>query len=246
MCLRHFTCNICGSPCRTETLDREIPSCATCGSNVRFRWIVHALSTELFGQSLPLKKFPKDRKIRGISLSDCVLIARVLTRCFDYQNTCLDREPRLDIMVPRAGAANSYDFVVASEVLEHVPPPVQTAFDNLGRLLKSTGFVVFSSPYESTGETIEHFPNLHDWQVVKLHSGHVLLNRTKEGRLETFDDLTVHDGPGHTLETRVFSKEGLLANCAAAGFRATLAEDVPAHGILWDSWSQGFILRKLC
>jgi hypothetical protein len=73
----------------------------------------------------------------------------------------------------------------------------------------------------------------------------VLLNRTPEGRLETFENLTFHNGPGNTLETRVFSKDGLLANCKSAGFDPVMAQDNPTYGILWDPWSKGIILRKV-
>jgi SAM-dependent methyltransferase len=243
--LLRFTCNVCNSSCSAETLDREIPICKKCGSNVRFRWIVHALSTELFGRSMLLKEFPRDRKIRGIGMSDWGPVAKILARRFDYQNTFLHREPRLDIMDPKSGADAAYDFIVASEVLEHVPPPVQNAFDNLARLLKPGGFVVFSSPWESSGETLEHFPALHDWQVVKFQADYVLLNRTADGRLEAFENLVFHNGPGNTLEVRVFSIDGLLANCKAAGFDAAMAEDHPAYGIVWDQWSRGMVLRKI-
>jgi SAM-dependent methyltransferase len=242
--LLRFTCNVCSSECRAETLDREIPSCK-CGSNVRFRWIVHALSTGLFGESLPLKKFPKDKNIRGVSLSDWGPIAKILAKRFDYQNTFLHREPRLDIMDLQSGADARYDFIVASEVLEHVPPPVQIAFDNLARLVKPSGFVVFSSPYESSGETVEHFPQLFDFQVLKFCSTYVLLNRTKDGRLEAFENLQFHNGPGNTLETRVFSIDGLSANCKAAGLEMSLAEDHPEYGIVWDPWSKGIVLRRI-
>ncbi len=177
-------------------------------------------------------------------MSDWGPVAKVLAKRFAYQNTFLHREPQLDIMDPNSGASGCCDFIIASEVLEHVPAPVQTAFDNLARLLKPGGFVVFSSPYESTGETVEHFPELHDWQVVPFGSGYVLLNRTKDGRLQTFENLVFHNGPGNTLETRVFSKDGLLANCGAAGFEAVVAEDNPDYGIVWDPWSQGIVLRK--
>ena len=239
-----FICNICNSPCRVETLDRETPSCAKCGSNVRFRWIVHALSTELFGRALPLKEFPRDRNILGVSFSDWGPIAKVLALRFNYQNTFLDREPRLDIMAPSPNPGRLYDFIIASEVLEHVVPPVETAFQNLASLLKPNGFVVFSSPWESSGDTLEHFPELFDWQIVKFRSSYVLLNRTRDGRLQTFENLVFHNGPGNTLEVRVFSKEGLLANCERAGLGATLAEDHPASGIAWDNWSRGIVLRK--
>jgi hypothetical protein len=239
----NFTCNICSSACRAEALDRELPSCDKCGSNVRFRWIVHALSTEIFGASFPLKKFPARRKIRGLGLSDSLQIAEVLSKRFDYRNTCYHREPRFDIMAPPASAA--FDFIVASEVFEHVGPPIQTAFDNLAWLLGPGGFAVFSTPWETDGATLEHFPNLYDWQLAKLRSGYVLLNRTADGQLETFENLTFHGGPGSIVEMRVFSKSGLLANCKAAGFAGvSFAEDCPEFGIRWDAWSQGLVLRK--
>jgi SAM-dependent methyltransferase len=173
-----------------------------------------------------------------------LLFSKRFAKCFDYQNTCYHREPHLDIMVPAADPDAVYDFVIASEVFEHVPPPVETAFDNLARLLKPTGIAIFSSPWESNGNSVEHFPHLHDWQLVALRSGYVLLNRTIDGRLETFEDLVFHGGPGSTLEMRVFSKDGLLANCDAAGFEVEFAEDNAAFGVVWEPWSRGLVLRK--
>lgn len=238
-----FTCNLCDARCTQEFLDREVPSCQ-CGSNVRFRWIVHAVSMELFGRSVPLKEFPRAKHIRGVGLSDTLLFSKSFAKRFDYQNTCYDREPRLDITVANTVADSAYDFAIASEVFEHVPAPVQAAFDNLARLLKPNGIAIFSSPWESSGESLEHFPDLHDWRVVNLSSGHVLVNRTTDGRLQTFDQLVFHGGPGSTLEMRVFSKDGLLANCDRAGFDVELAEDYAPFGIVWEPWSRGMVLRK--
>jgi SAM-dependent methyltransferase len=193
---------------------------------------------------MSLKEFPRSRKIRGIGLSDWEPMAKVLSKRFDYENTFFHRDPRLDIMNPSAGAG-SYDFINAADVFEHVPPPVQTAFDNMARLLKPGGFAVFSSPWNSEGDTVEHFLQLFDWQIVKFRADYVLLNRTLDGRLEAFDNLVFHDGPGETLEMRVFSHEGLLANCKAAGFEVSTAENNLDHGIVWDDWSRGLILRKM-
>ena len=205
---------------------------------------MEAISTELFGRGIPLKGFPRNRKIRGIGLSDWEPMAKVLSRRFDYENTFFHRDPRLDIMNPKV-EAGAYDFIIAADVFEHVPPPVQTAFDNLAGLLKPGGFAIFSSPWESTGDTLEHFPELFDWEVTKFRGDYVLLNRTRDGRLEAFENLVFHDGPGETLEMRVFSHEGLLANCKAAGFEVAMAEDNPGYGIRWDDWSRGMVLRKM-
>lgn len=241
--MHQFICNICETACSAEVLDRELPTCPTCLSNVRFRWIVHALSVALFGQSLPLRKFPRRKEIRGMGMSDPLPIADVLAGRFTYQNTFFHAEPRFDIMA--AAGEDQFDFIIASEVFEHVPSPVQSAFNNLERLLKPGGVAVFSCPWETDGDTLEHFPHLCDSQLVQLRTGWVLLNRREDGRLETYEDLVFHGGPGSTLERRVFSHDGLMANFRAAGFgEITMAEDYPKWGIVELPWSRGFVLRK--
>jgi len=237
-----FTCNICGAACVAEKFEREAPSCETCGSNVRFRWIVHALSTELFGETLPLTDFPVRKDIKAIGLSDPEPIAAILAQRFDYINTTYHRRPRFDIT--NTTEFEAFDFVIASEVFEHVAPPVQRAFDNLRRILKPGAFAIFSTPTEPNGETVEHFPRLFDWQLVQLATGPVLLNRTLDGKLETHENLHFHGGEGSTLELRVFSEQGLLANCRAAGFQQIKpAEDYEPWGIRWEPWARGLILR---
>jgi SAM-dependent methyltransferase len=241
--MHRFTCNICGAACAAETPARETPSCERCGSTVRFRWIVHALSTELFGESIPLHEFPVRKDIRGIGMSDPEPVAAVLARRFNYVNTSYHKRPRFDITNPTGDL--DFDFVIASEVFEHVAPPVQSAFDNLRGILKPGGFAVFSTPNGPEGNTIEHFPGLFDWHVAPLATGPVLLNRTIDGKLETFEDLHFHGGAGMTLEMRVFSEGDLMQNCITAGFGDIgVAEDYPGWGIHWEPWARGLILRN--
>ncbi len=72
----------------------------------------------------------------------------------------------------------------------------------------------------------------------------MLLNRTADGRLETFDNLVFHGGPGSTLEMRVFSEQDLITNCRAAGFsQIAVAEDYAPYGIIWEPWARGLILK---
>ena len=120
-----FHCNVCSAANTKsyEQLDREKPSCDHCGSNVRFRWIVHAVSTNLLGPSLSLKRFPARRHIRGVGLSDWDGYAATLARCFTYTNTFFHTEPLLDISNIPNDRKGLYDFVIATEVLEHVVPP---------------------------------------------------------------------------------------------------------------------------
>jgi SAM-dependent methyltransferase len=215
-----FICNICS--CANEIsseaeLHRDQPSCSGCGSNVRFRWTIHALSLALFGKSLLVKEFPEASDVRGIGLSDEPLYASVLASKLRYINTFLHREPRFDLKDPACGESASLDFILATEVFEHIPPPVQPAFDNLARVLKPGGFVVFSTPWRPLGHTVEYFPNLNSWTVTQLDEKYVLVNKTRSNRFEVFEDLTFHGGMGHTLEMRLFSQPDLTQNFRRAG-----------------------------
>ncbi len=244
-----FTCNVCEAPCSVHSRDhlrREEKTCHACGSTVRFRWIVYALSTQLFGRSVPLPQFPRRKQVRGVGMSDWERIAAAFAEKFTYVNTFFDVEPKLDLLAPRAQDWGAYDFVVCSEVFEHITPPVTRAFAHLRRLLRPGGVVVFSVPWLPDGETVEHFPALHDWGLVTLSSGIVLVNRTSEGGLETFDNLIFHGGPGQTLEMRVFSKSGLSHNLKEAGFeevRFASDDECLEHGIVFQGRSAGVVAR---
>jgi SAM-dependent methyltransferase len=192
---------------------------------------------ELLGKSIPLPLFPTAKQIAGVGMSECSRISDLLAQRFNYTNTFYHTEPKLDILNPEPRHEDAYDFVISSEVFEHIPPPVQPAFNNLARILRSDGFIIFSVPWLPVGATNEHFPELHDWQIAELKSGHVLVNRTADGSLQLFEDLIFHGGPGQTLEMRVFSRDDLLRNFEAAGFEAiSLSEkEILDYGIVWES-----------
>jgi len=245
-----FVCNICSSANEISSeaeLHRDNPSCGGCGSNVRFRWTVHALSLALFGKSLPLTDFPEAPQVRGIGLSDEPLYANVLATKLNYVNTYLHQEPRFDLTDPACGESESLDFILATEVFEHIPPPVQPAFDNLARLLKPDGFVVFSTPWRPQGRTVEHFPNLYSWTVTQLEEKYVLVNKTRSNHFDVFDDLTFHGGMGHTLEMRLFSQPDLIQNFRRAGLEPEWAvEPHLEYGIQFSKpWSIPCVTRRV-
>ncbi len=245
-----FVCNICGASCSVadrSKIERETPTCQDCGSNARIRWVVHALSMGLFGESLVLPDFPVAKRISGIGMSDWGTMARLLPEKLDYANTFYHMEPKLDITRPGPEHIGRYDFVIASEVFEHVPPPIGLAFENLARLLKPRGFVVFSVPWMPEEQTREHFPDLHDWRIEQRDGRHVLLNTTADGRAQFFDDLVFHGGPGQTLEMRLFSRPDLLAHFRRVGLtdvRIAEIEENPRYGILCEPWSRGMVARR--
>jgi SAM-dependent methyltransferase len=239
-----FVCNICGAPneCEPETIGREVITCTTCGSILRWRSIIAALSVSLYGRSIPLVEFPKSAGTRGLGMSDWDGYASRLAQAFDYTNTFYDVEPHFDVMaeVPPE-SAGTYDFIISSDVLEHVAPPYETALTHLRQLLKPGGTLILSVPMKSDGATDEHFPDLHHYDIATLDGDPLLVNRTKAGAIQVFEDLVFHGGAGATLEMRVFSEPDVLDGLRRVGFDRVERFDtaLPEHGIVWNmpsSW----------
>src|SRR5882724_2405914 len=212
-----FLCNICGRTNTVAQFDYEASSCSGCGSNVRLRALIYMLSRELFGDAFVLYDFPRLPPIKGLGLSDQASYADLLAKKFDYTNTFYDREPRFDITEAHPALYGSYDFILSSDVFEHIAPPVERAFDEVYRLLKPHGMLCLSVPFSLEEHTVERFPNLYEYAVVDLAGSPVLINRSQEGRLEIRDDLIFHGGSGATLEMRLFSQNDLAGRLSKAG-----------------------------
>lgn len=244
-----FVCNICDTAGLLDrhALTREVATCTTCGSSVRTRAIVHLLSMGLFGRSLALRDFPHDKRIRGVGLSDWMGYAVPLAERLDYQNTYFDEAPRLDITDIPDEMAGSCDFLITTEVFEHVLSPVQRAFDGACRLLKPGGVMVLTVPFDNGAvSNVEHFPQLNDFSIVEEDGRRRLYNTAPDGQVEIFDHLVFHGGPGSTLEMRLFGLDALIKHCRQAGFaRVDVAnDDVPERGIAWlHPWSVPIFAR---
>lgn len=234
-----FVCNICGTPNRlpAKMFHRELANCVSCDANARFRGIIHLLSTGLFGRPLNLPDFPVDKSIKGLGFSDWGGYAARLATCFDYTNTHYDSEPRLDVTTPVIpDRFKGCDFVICSEVLEHVPHPLSVAFANLRSLLKPGGLLVFSVPTTDASTTTEHFPDLYDYEIVSFKGTDVLLNRNRSGFLSAYEDLVFH-GERTALEMRIYSEQQVIRLLRDAGFRSieVHARPVLEIGHYWPS-----------
>lgn len=233
-----FRCNVCGADCvfPAAALSRESPSCQACGSTVRMRAMVNAVSLALFGRPLALPDFPDDKSITGVGLSDWPGYAQPLSEKLGYRNSWYHIEPRLDITAIAPQDAGTLDFVLSTDVFEHVCTPVSRAFDGALQLLKPDGALVFSVPYLAEGKTIEHFPDMHAFTIEQGPEGRVLVNTTVSGERQEFSDLCFHGGEGDTLEMRVFSLPDLFADLANAGFQdvQVLADPCFEFGIWYD------------
>ena len=172
-----FQCNICGRNNTIDVLEHEESSCAGCGSNVRLRALMYLLSMELFGDGFILPEFPRLSGIKGLGLSDQASYAEPLAKKFDYTNTYYDREPRLDITESHPDRYGTYDFIVSSDVFEHIEAPIGRAFDEAFKLLKPHGVLCLSVPFSLDEHTVERFPDLHEYAVVDLKGSPVLINQ---------------------------------------------------------------------
>lgn len=158
-----FLCNVCGAAVTTipwDALERDHGMCPACNAQVRFRAVAHLIGLELYGVSLPAPAWPPVDKI-GYGISDWEGFEPVFRRAFRYHNTQFDREEYsdasfLDPVDLPATMIGTADIVSCSDVLEHIPPPVQRAFDGLFALLKPGGALVVTVPY-TFDPTVEHF-----------------------------------------------------------------------------------------
>lgn len=245
---QHYRCNLCGRSAHSpiEKLTREEPTCR-CGSTVRQRALIHCLSLELFGNGVPLPDLPARPDIVGIDMSGAATYSSRLAGKLGYTNTFLHKAPQLDITDPAPAWIGQCDFVISSDVFEHVPPPVSIAFSNVLRLLKPGGLFVLTVPYTKQGGTVEHFPELHHYQLESRDGKRVLVNSTRHGQRQEFDNLVFHGGEGETLEMRVFSESGVVEELRRAGFTDIRihGESCPEFGIFWpQNWSLPITARR--
>jgi SAM-dependent methyltransferase len=184
---------------------------------------------------MPLPANPVRKSIVGIGMTDSECYAGKLEKKFSYRNTYFHKGPKLDILNLDNSDDGLADFIICSDVLEHVAPPVHLAFQNLFRLLKRGGVLVLTVPLVEEAFAREHFPGLGEYHFESRGDRRVLVNRTASGSYEEFNELVFHGGEGETLEMRLFSREWLLKELENAGFVKVrvLDEDYPDFGIFW-------------
>ena len=233
-----YRCNLCGCKNRLDSsqFHRELAACKKCGALARFRGIIHALAN-FFGESEDaiLRDWPIRKSVFGIGMSDWNGYAKFLRRKFSYENTFYDRKPKLDILNLTEKNLGKYDFVISTDVFEHILPPLQQGFDNLFRLLKPGGCLIFSVPYTRTAQTVEHYPGMLDYEILNFRGTRILVNRDDGGHLQVYDNLVFHGGKGATLEMRIFCETDILNRLAQSGFEDIKVYDQPnlSIGYYW-------------
>lgn len=250
-----YRCNLCDT--HVSDLDKNTGSedslCPGCDSSIRVRAVARLVSEALYGKALPVSEFPKDGSLVALGISDAVPFAYCMRRALPgYQNTQFDPalvtsdSPNFDIKNPLPQFLGTADVITCSEVMEHVEPPVQPAFDGLLSLLKPGGTLVLTVP-STLGKTVEHFPDLYDWRLEQRGGKRVLINRTRDGQIQEFDNLVFHGGGDAVLEMRVFGLEDIVGHLEAAGFTDIRIRDESdlEHGILYNHmWSLPVTARR--
>jgi hypothetical protein len=211
--------------------------CTQCGSSARVRGIVYAVQRYVLRDTeTPLREAAQQKRFRGVGMSDWVGYASELERIFDYTNTFYHQEPSLDVTnLESVRKYRDLNFVVSSDVLEHIVAPVSEALKNIRGMIRDDGLLILTAPYVEGYESIEHFPHLHDFKIVSTDGGYVLENKTANGVEERFEHLVFHGGPGSTLEMRMFGEGDLLNLLEHAGFKCEIMEPkIESIGYVWD------------
>jgi SAM-dependent methyltransferase len=243
-----FICNITGKHFdlnNNELIHRE--GCCSFGYNSRFRAICYVFTKLFYGKCKILCDLEKNKKLKGIGMSDAGW-SDILAEKFDYQNTYYHTFPYLDIYnEEHVKNYNDLDFIVSSDVFEHINvyPGLNYAFDNLYRMLKPGGILIFSVPYTHESHK-EHYPNLYDYEIKIDNNLMVLHNKTINGTFEVFNKLTFHGGPGNVLEMRVFSKQSIIDYLTDSGFTEItfheIDKDMNRYGIFWGDEKYALII----
>jgi len=223
-----FTCNICGTLVAADVslFHREISNCPICNSTPRFRGIIGGLSKALFGKFLCLQDFPEDKKLRGLGMSEWPGYAETLAKKFDFIDTKFHTEPYLDVLNDEHVALyKDLDFVISTDVFEHILQPVARGFANVRKMLKPAGAFIFSVPFTDQEKTKEHFPSLFNFEVLQKNGQWIVLNQKSDGEYEVFDkNLYFHGGPGTVLEMRLFGRDDLFDLIKQSGFLIEVME----------------------
>jgi len=245
-----YTCNITGNKFDLQETDKTREGALAYGYNSRFRAICYVLSKQLFNKVNILTHMDTHKEIKGIGMSDSGW-ASVCEQKFNYTNTYYHCEPFLDIY--NDTHVNNYtelDFIISSDVFEHIDPypGVQIAFNNLFKMLKSGGSLIFSVPF-TYEHHIEHFPSLYKYTITKNNNNMYILENTRiNGKQETFRNLCFHGGPGNVLEMRIYSKNSIIKYLSTAGFTDIVFHEVDAdmnqYGIFWENSNSLIISAK--
>lgn len=196
---------------------------------------MHAFTKDVLEIDRPLHEVVGVFDKTGMGLSDWSGYGSRLEKICTYKNTYFHREPMVDICAPPSHELGKHDFLISSDVFEHVPPPPVKAFLGAAAVLKKGGKFLLSVPMNRRStQTIEHYPRLNKFTIGQVGNEYVVVNSLADGGIETYLHPRFHGGPGQTLEMRIFSDMHVRELLRLAGFSAPISydKDVPEFGLV--------------
>jgi len=169
-------------------------------------------------------------------MSDWEEYAERLKHKLNYKNTYYHKEPQLDIISLPLDLEGKCDFIISTDVFEHVEPPISIAFENTRKLLKPNGVFIFSVPYLKEGKTIEHFPELCKYEVIKNNDGCFLKNITRNGVETGLRSFGLSRRGGYDPRDALFFKRFFNGRISESRFykRSDLWDQDLKYGIRWE------------
>ena len=150
-------------------------------------------------------------------MSDHMALVGALSLRFNFTNSFFGQFPHLNLLDVPDDLRGHFGFVVCSDVLEHVPNPVDAALDGLHSLLAPHGFAVVSVPVH-VGETREFYPGLVSWE-----EDNGTVRWRGPGGVEQIDESPeYHGGVGQTLAFRLWGVTDFAARLRQAGMTSVV------------------------
>lgn len=157
------TCNICDNSIKYQLSDdsgphvyhlREQIICEKCGATSRDRMIMWSLSNCMQMEDM-LFNLRENKNIRILESHGYRGYPKILDTKFDYFNTLFSTDPRLKNKKTRNYADfqdlhyndNYFDFILASDVFEHVRL-AERGFSEMYRVLKNDGYFIMTIPFD--------------------------------------------------------------------------------------------------
>ena len=229
-----WLCVICGKRNEWSAPSREGMICDGCGLTWRNRAVVLAVLRSQGYVGVSLADFRGDYSIVGIGSSEVPALDARLTEKFWFTNSHYHTAPRLDLCAPDAQWKGLANFMICSEVLEHVPPPADVALAGLCEVLKDGGTAIITVPYtrgwdmarehevrhdllvdtNETNETSEYYPDLVSYRL----DGNVLTWFDSQGREFVDESPEFHGGAAPALTFRKWTIADLERRLLLSGF----------------------------
>lgn len=221
-----WRCILCGTIQKSIPIEpvRESCLCVACGSSWRARAVTFGLILGLGLPQKPVVEWDSDWSICGVGFDDDPSIFSMLPTKVIYVNTHLEKYPRLDLRHIPDSTRESMRFLICSDVLEHVEPPVEDGFTGLYSLLQPGGLAVVSVPVHGAGPTNEFYPDLVHFEVLPDAS---VRWRDSHGQERIDKDPEYHGGTGLVLSFRTFGVEEFKSRLINVGFKSV--QELPSN-----------------